>query len=134
MYCYDNGFIYAKAFSISPNIGKLYENIVAYELKKKELSNQLQFFSWKNVQQEEVDFIIKEGTKITQLIQVCSDLNNGKTKEREIRALLKASKELDCNNLMIITSDYEGEEEKQWFDFHGNIKFIPLYKWLISNN
>ncbi|MCZ7404830.1 MAG: AAA family ATPase, partial [Candidatus Methanoperedens sp.] len=36
IYCIDNGFIHAKAFKFSPDIGKLYENIVAVELKKTE--------------------------------------------------------------------------------------------------
>ena len=49
--------------------------------------------------------------------------------KREIKGLLKASKELKCKNLKVITWDYEGEEE-----FKGReIKFIPLLRWLLEH-
>lgn len=132
IYSIDNGFIHAKAFSSSQNYGKLYENLVAIYLKKCELEGKLNFCYWKNQQQEEVDFVIKEGTKIKQLIQVCYNLENNKTKNREIRALIKAGEELKCNNLLIITSNKEGEEGFEWFGAKRKIKFVPLYKWLLE--
>ena len=132
IYCIDNSFIQAKAFKSSPDFGKLYENIAAIELKKKELNNDIKVYYWKNQQQEEVDFVLKEGLKIKQLIQVCFNLNNIETKNREIRSLIKASKELKCNNLLIITEDKEAEENVEWFGTKANIKFIPLWKWLLE--
>jgi hypothetical protein len=132
IYCIDNGFIHAKAFSSSQNFGRLYENLVAIELKKQELNNKINFYYWKNQQQEEVDFVIKEGTKIKQLIQVCYELNNTETKTREIRALLKAGEELKCKNLLVITSNKEEEEEVEWFGIKGKVKFIPIWKWLLE--
>ncbi len=44
IYCIDNGFIHAKAFNSSPNIGKLYENVVAIELKKEEMAGKINFY------------------------------------------------------------------------------------------
>ncbi|MEK6915785.1 MAG: ATP-binding protein [Nanoarchaeota archaeon] len=132
-YCIDNGFIYAKAFKTSQSIGKLYENIVAQELKRKELNNHIKLFYWKNVQQEEVDFVIQEGNNVSELMQVCYDLKDNETKKREIRALLKAAKELKCSNLLIITSNHESEEHVEWFDLKGKIKFVPLWKWLLND-
>lgn len=132
IYCIDNGFVHAKAFKLSPDFGKLYENAVALELKKKELNNEINIFYWKNQQQEEVDFVVKEGTKIKQLIQVCFDITNQETKNREIRALIKAGKELKCNNLLIITENIEKEEKTEWFGDKANIRYIPLYKWLLE--
>lgn len=132
VYCIDNGFINAKGFKVSPDMGKLYENAVAIELKKAELCGKADIFYWKNVQHEEVDFVVKHGTGIVQLIQVCYDAKNAETKKREIRALLKAGKELNCCNLFIINGDYEAEEEAEWFGIKGKIKFMPLWKWLLS--
>lgn len=134
IYCIDNGFIQAKAFKLSPNIGKLYENIVAVELKRKEYENELKVYYWKNAQNEEVDFLIKKGTSVNQLIQVCSNIKNPETKKREIRSLIKAGEELKCKNLLIITDDYEGEEKTEWFDKKAIIKFIPLWKWLLEKD
>ncbi len=50
---------------------------------------------------------------------------------REIRALLKAKDLLRCNNLTVITWDYEDEREITWFGRKGKIKFVPLWKWLL---
>lgn len=132
IYCIDNGFIHAKAFKTSPNFGKLYENIVAQELKKEELDGKIRMYYWKNQQQEEVDFLIYEKSKVTQLIQVCYSLTDTKTKNRELRALLKAGQDLKCKNLVIITDNYEAELSKKWFGITGKIKFIPLWKWLLE--
>jgi len=132
IYCIDNGFIQAKAFKLSPDIGKLYENVVACKLKKQETDGKLKFYYWKNQQQEEVDFVIKEGTKVKQLIQVCFNINNLETKNREIRALIKAGKELKCNDLLIITEDKEAEEKSEWFGDKATIRFMPLWKWLME--
>ncbi|MBI2451927.1 ATP-binding protein [Candidatus Pacearchaeota archaeon] len=132
IYCIDNGFVHAKAFKLSPDLGKLYENLVACRLKKEELDNKISVFYWKNQQQEEVDFVLKKGTKVTQLIQVCFNIKDYKTKNREVRAIIKASKELKCYNLIIINEDYEAEEEAEWFDDKAKIKFIPLWKWLLE--
>ena len=131
IYCFDNGFIFAKAFKASPDWGKLFENIVAVHLKKAEIEGKLDFYYWKNPQHEEVDFVIKEGTKITKLIQVCYDVSNPDTKKREIRSLIKAKQELKCNELIVLTNDYEAEENAEWFGKKAKIKFTPLWKWLI---
>ncbi|MFH1510283.1 MAG: ATP-binding protein [Candidatus Woesearchaeota archaeon] len=132
VYCIDNGFIYSKAFKLSPDTGKLYENVVAIELKKEELNNKYTLYYWKNIQQEEVDFVIKEGTKVKQLIQVCVDMQNSLTKKRELRALVKAGNELRCSNLLVVTEDYETEEEFEWFGIKAKVKMIPLWKWLLG--
>lgn len=133
MYCIDNGFINARAFQISPDKGKLYENRVAISLHKRQIDTGEQVYYWKNVAHEEVDFVIKEGHRITQLIQVCADMRNPKTKDREIRSLLKASKELACKNLLIITEDVEEEKKETWFGTTRMVQYMPLWKWLIQN-
>lgn len=126
IYCIDNGFVQAKAFRLSSDWGKLCENAVAVELQRR--NNWENVYYWKNPLQEEVDFVIRKDLKVKELIQVCYDL--AETKEREIRALLKASKELKCHNLLVITENKEGEKEVEWFGMKGKVKFIPLWKWL----
>ena len=85
-------------------------------------------YYWKDYQQNEVDFILKDDKKLNQLIQVSYINSKEEIKEREVKSLIKASNELKCNNLLIITWDYESEHK------HGNknIKFIPLWKWLLD--
>ena len=85
-----------------------YENLVFLELKRRGK----EIYYWKSSQEKEVDFIIKEGLSVKQLIQVCYDISDYDTKKREIKALLKASDELKCNNLLVITENKEMEKRK----------------------
>lgn len=132
IYCFDNGFISAKAFKVSRDIGRIYENTAAIELKKMEMAGEIEVFYWKNREQQEVDFVIKKNSKIHQLIQVCYNISDLAVKKREIRALILASKELKCRDLLIITDDYEAEKDEEWFSIKRKIKFIPLWKWLLN--
>jgi hypothetical protein len=132
VYCVDNGFIRTKAFKRSNDNGLLYENLVAIELKRRSANGHFEFYYWKSQQQEEVDFVIKDGMSITELIQVCTDPSDAKTKKREIKALLKASKDLGCANLLVLTEGYEGEEESEWYGIKGVVRFIALWKWLLE--
>jgi predicted AAA+ superfamily ATPase len=90
-------------------------------------------YFWKSEQHEEVDFIVRQELKTRQLIQVCYDLRNMKTKDREIRALLKASKEFGCKDLLVLTEDYQGEEILNWFGIEEKVKFMPLHMWLLNS-
>ncbi len=129
VYAIDTGMAGSLSLGITPNLGPSYENAVFLELlRKKSFSSSLEIFYWKNIQHEEVDFLLKENLKIKMLIQVCYDLSSPDVKEREIRALCKASRELKCKNLVVITSDYEAEEKKG----SATIKYIPLWKWLLQ--
>ncbi|MEM5779290.1 MAG: AAA family ATPase, partial [Candidatus Aenigmatarchaeota archaeon] len=63
-----------------------------------------------------------------QLIQATYASARDEIEKREIKALLKASKELRCKDLLIITWDYEGEIKVD----RKSINCIPLWKWLLS--
>ncbi len=129
IYFVDNVFINSISTKFSNNLGRLYENIVAVELKRRKK----ECCYWKNTEKEEVDFVTKNDSKIEQLIQVCYDISETDTKKREIKALLKASKDLKCKNLLLINQDYFGEENSEWFGIKRKIKFIPLWKWLLKD-
>jgi len=132
IYCIDTALADSIGFKITEDKGKVIENLVAIEIlrRKSYWYPFLEIFYWKDYQQNEVDFVIKERDKVKQLIQVCYDIENINTKERGIKSLIKASRELHCNNLLIINWEYEGEEK---INSSLNIKFIPLWKWLVEN-
>jgi predicted AAA+ superfamily ATPase len=132
MYSYDNGMIAAKAFQTSPNYGRLFENCVAAHLKRKDIERELELYYWRNQQGEEVDFVIKKGTQIVELIQACYSLETERTRDREVRALLKAGKELGCNKLTILTLREDKDELREWFGIKGTISYKPLGKWLLN--
>jgi len=116
-------------YRFSENIGRLMENLVFLELKKLELGNLIEgIFYWKDYQQNEVDFVIKEGLRIKQLIQVTYASSKDEIEKREIKALLKASELLNCKDLLIITWDYEDEIKVN----NKVVKCLPLWKWFLK--
>lgn len=134
IYCTDNGLITSASFRFSSNTGKLYENIVAIELQKRALAGALEYYYWQNPQQEEVDLVVKEGRNVEQLIQVCLNIDDPKTKSREVRALMKASEELNCKELLILTDSTDGQETTSWFGRKATIRYLPVWKWLLGAN
>jgi len=121
IYSIDVGMKNAISFSFSADIGRAYENIAAVDLFRRGY----EVYYWKNEKGREVDFVIKKGRHVEQLIQVSYDLKENK--ERETAALIDASNKLRCNNLLILTSSYEGEEKV----LNKKIHYTPLWKWLL---
>lgn len=123
IYCIDTGLINAIIPKSTADLGRLIENKVFLELRR--LGKDVYFYSKNNY---EVDFLIREGQKVTQLIQVCYSLNQYDTKKREFRSLIKASVELKCKNLLVITFDEEGEANID----SKVVRVIPIWKWLLT--
>jgi hypothetical protein len=132
-YAVDNSFATCIGVRFSPDFGRLCENLVAIVLKKMEIEGGLSFYYWKNNDGEEVDFVIKRGLKIDLLIQVCFSLDKSSTYEREIRALLKCGKALQCDKMIILSDDVEKTETARWFGITGEIRHVPISKWLEKN-
>src|SRR3989338_8560249 len=121
VYAIDTGLSNAIGFRFSENIGRLAENLVFLELKRAQtFYPERELYYWKDIHHREVDFVVKERTKIVELIQVCWNVEDSQTKERELRSLTKAMNELNTVHAKVITEDYEGKEE-----FRGqSIQFI----------
>jgi predicted AAA+ superfamily ATPase len=113
VYVIDPGFFQVKGFKISENFGRILENVVAVELFRRASLTvpSLEIYYWRDYQGREVDFVVKEGERIKQLIQCCYEVENPDVKRREMAALLKASHEVSCDDLLVVTWDYEGEEQ-----------------------
>lgn len=130
VYCTDNGMAVSSGFRFSENRGALYENLVAVALKKEEILGRISLFYWRSPQNEEVDFVVKEGLHVTQLIQVCVDATNEKTLKREMRALIKASVALHCDDLLLLNDRIDRNETFRWHDVERAIRLMPLWRWL----
>ena len=122
IYCIDQGIINATGFKFSKEEGRIIENTVFLELKRR---NQQIYYE---EEKTECDFLIKEGTKITQAIQVTTNLIEEKTKQREIKGLLEAINKYDLAEGTIITKNSEEIITKE----DKKIKIIPLWKFLIE--
>ncbi|MGC8533691.1 MAG: ATP-binding protein [Candidatus Parvarchaeum sp.] len=123
VYLNDNGFA---NISGDKEVGRQMENAVFIELLRRK--GNYDIFYWKDYQQREVDFVITTNNKPTNLIQVTYASHKTNLQDRELFSLLRASEELHCNNLLVITWDYEAEEKIKG----KKIKFIPLWKWLLK--
>jgi len=128
VYLVDNGFCSQMSYRFSQDFGKIMENLVFVEILRRGYKPNKDVFFYKTKNNKEIDFLLKKGIKIEQLIQVCYSIEKIGTKERESRALIEASQDLDCNNLLVITWDRESEE----IIGGKRIKFIPLWKWLLT--
>jgi len=124
IYCIDNGIIAAVAFQFSKNRGKYLENLVYVELKRR--GGELYYYD--TVDGQEVDFLIKNGIKQKQLIQVTESLSDVNVRKREVGSLEKSMKELKIKKGMILTED-ETETIKIGA---GIIDVKPIYQWLLG--
>jgi predicted AAA+ superfamily ATPase len=124
IYAIDTGLINKIAFGFSENIGRLYENLVFLELKRRNKK----VYYWKSELDLEIDFLITDKGKVTSLIQVAYTLSDPRTKEREVKALLSGLNEFKLKTGIIITNDLDKEEKIA----NKTIKFIPMWKWLLD--
>lgn len=117
-YCIDTGLRNALSFQFSKDEGRLAENIVFLELKRRGFKPHY----WKN--SGEVDFIIKGRDNRLSAINVAY---TNEIPPREIDALLEFQNEFKsaCKEMLILTKDLEKDEM--------GIKFVPLWKFLLKD-
>jgi predicted AAA+ superfamily ATPase len=123
-YAYDTGVIRAIQFKTGKDIGRLMENLVAVELTRRGV----EFYYYRSANGKEVDFLIKRGPKVDELIQVCYDIDHHATRKRELTSLAKANMAVGCAHLTILTWDYEAEEKCSGI----SVNVLPLWRWLIG--
>ena len=128
VYVVDNGFVAAKAFSLSDNLGRLLENQVFVELLRRGYDPDKTMFYYRSRNDKEVDFVLRKGTHIDQLVQVCYDLSSPKTEKREVDSIVECAEELNCSHLVVVTNNEERVIEKDGY----RIDVVPLEKWSVS--
>jgi len=122
IYAVDTGLATTVTLSFSKNLGRLVENAVALHLIKKYGENNLFYYRGKR----EVDFILREGLRITKAIQVTWDLRE--SYEREVKALLEAMDVFNLEEGIIVTADQEREEVYE----DKEIRVLPFWKFLLE--
>ena len=125
VYVVDNGFVASKAFNLSDNLGKLLENQVFVELLHRGYDTEKTLFYYHSRNDKETDFVLREGNKVKELIQVCYDMSKEKTIKREVDSIVECAGELGCDNLTIVTWNEERTIEKKGY----TIKVVPVGKF-----
>ena len=122
VYVVDNGFVASKAFSLSDNLGRLLENQVFIELVRRGYDVKKTMFYYRSRNDKEVDFVLRKGTQIERLVQVCYDMSNTKTEKREVDSIVECAGELKCSNLVIVTNNDKRTIEKDGY----KIDVVPI--------
>lgn len=125
VYVVDNGFVAAKAFSLSENLGRLLENQVFIELIRQGYDTEKTMFYYRSRNDKEVDFVLRKETRVERLVQVCYDLSSPKTEKSEVDSIVECAGELKCSNLTIVTKEDERTIEKDGY----TIKVLPISKF-----
>ena len=115
------------AFS-GANVGWRLETVVYIELLRRNRPLDRDIYYYKSTGGYEADFVVCKNDIVEEVYQVSYDISKEKTRKREFRGLLSASKETRCDNLFLIT-DFHRED----VTVDGKlIKIIPAYDWLIE--
>jgi predicted AAA+ superfamily ATPase len=121
IYAIDNGFKKIYDYAIGQDKSKLYENIVFLHLRRQTKN----IYYYKGNQ--EVDFYAKLDNEEI-LVNVSYEINQEKTRQREINGLLEAMEYFNLNVAYLITKD-----EKHQIKMDTKQIFIqPLYEWLLQ--
>lgn len=121
-YTIDNLVANRMGFRFSENSGRLLENMVFIELKRR--GKEIYYHAHKG----ECDFVIKDGLDLTEAIQVVYNLNHD-TLKRELFGLAEAMKTFDIPKGRIIIY----QECKIPIELPENVEIIPVWKWLMND-
>lgn len=121
LYVVDNGIRNATAFYFSDDRGRLLENLVYIELKRR--GKNLYYFKDKS----ECDFLVQEKDTIVQAIQVTQKVDQTNEK-REFDGLLNSFGRLKIKKGLILT---ENQDETRIIN-NKKIIIRPIWKWLLN--
>jgi len=124
LYPADPGLI--KAFDVSrrSNVGHALETVVLNELERR----QADIAYVKSADGLEVDFLARHADSADELIQVCADVSEPATLERELRALTAAAKEYPRATRRLFVLDRDALTRVS----APKVRVQPLYEWLLA--
>lgn len=86
---------------------------VYVELLHRGYDTEKTMFYYHSRNDKETDFVLREGNKVKELIQVCYDMSKEKTIKREVESIVECAGELSCDNLTIVTWNEQRIIEKK---------------------
>ncbi len=129
VYSIDPGFIsYASGvLEGAENRGRRLENIVFLQLRALREKLDYEIYYYRD-QSHEVDFVLRHFGKIKQLVQVCYDISDEKTRRRELSALFEVGRNLKSANLLLVT-DHDDELVREGTQ---TVKVVNVVDWLLE--
>ena len=121
----DTGFVYALRGRI--DLGRLYENAVLLELKRRN-KGVTEINYWKSREGFETDFVIHRGARVMEAIQVAKDLSDPKTYARETQSLAKCASELGAEKAVVLA-----DGQRQELRINGvSVVGKPILDWFLE--
>jgi len=122
VYSIDNGLAASVDAFFIKNKGTALENLVFLELIKS--GKKVVYYS----NNFECDFLLMENEKVCEAIQVCFDINDIDTKNREEKGLINVCREFQLKRGLILTI-----YDEQKYKVDGiTIEIIPVYKYILK--
>lgn len=121
VYVLDPGFFWIAATRLTQDLGRVLENLVFLELKRREQT--VMYLKGR----QETDFLAVAPDGSRQVVQVCLDLTAQETLERESGALAAALEEEGLDRALIVTGSEEGEVRVSG----RRVPTIPFWKWAL---
>ncbi len=118
----DNGLLLVSSHRFSSDRGKLLENAVFLDLRRKGCE------IYRLMDKKEVDFLIWDGTEPAGLINVCLDVSFASTKAREVDGLRRAMGYFGLDRGLVVTLN---DSEALTVD-EGGIEFLPYRIWALQ--
>ena len=123
-YLIDPGLAHAFSTRAAANLGSILENVVYLELRRRG-------FKLAYLQTEsgrEVDFVARRPKADPEMIQVCADMRDASTRQREIAALEEAFREEKAARATIVTL----REEETITIGRRKVRVVPAWRWLLE--
>jgi predicted AAA+ superfamily ATPase len=128
IYAIDHGLVTATVGTRSYNIGRLLETMVYNHLRNRYSRNQI--FYYKTDSGFEIDFVTIHRGNVNSIIQVCENLTDAATRERETRSIAHAMEALGLGESIIITRN----ERDILRSGNNRIYILPFWQWAIESN
>lgn len=111
------------------NLGWRLETMVYLELRRriKTAEEDIYYFDNGNT---EADFIVCSGSKVMGIYQVAYDIENPRTRRREINGAVAAAKHTKCSNVFILTDHHSETIVSNGIE----IKAMPVWEWIVCGN
>lgn len=76
----------------------------------------------------EADFVVWDGNRVVGIYQVAYDIENQKTRRREINGAVIAAKSTKCDNVYILTA----LQSETIVHEDVTIKVTPVWEWIVK--
>ena len=126
IYAIDHGLVTATTGARTYSTGRLLETMTHNHLRINYSRDQIYYY--KTASGFEIDFVVMHDGRIKHMIQVCDDISDPSTRDREIRSIGQGMEELGIKESVIITRNQRERLQTGKYKIH----ILPFWQWAID--